>query len=205
MRVGLDFDNTIVRYDALFHQLAHEAGWIPAEMPKSKLLVRDHLRRIDKEDVWTAMQGEAYGGRMADAEAFEGALDFMRWARMKGIDLYIISHKTRHPFLGVQYDLHEAARKWIRASLHDAEGPLVDPDKVFFELTKEEKCTRIGRVGCDRFVDDLPELLTSPEFPKTVKPVLFDPEGNHASAGLPSVRSWAELRHVAESGWLRNP
>jgi phosphoglycolate phosphatase-like HAD superfamily hydrolase len=100
MRVGLDFDNTIVSYDSLFHKVAREGGWIPRDLPPSKLLVRDHLRRIGKEEVWTEMQGLVYGARMAEAESFPGAAQFMRWARGAGIELFIVSHKTRYPFLG---------------------------------------------------------------------------------------------------------
>lgn len=201
MRVGLDFDNTIVSYDALFHKLACEGGWIPEDLPRSKLLVRDHLRQAGKEDVWTEMQGLVYGARMAEAASFPGVAQFMRWACDKGIELFIVSHKTRHPFLGPRYDLHAAARGWIEQSLHDRQGPLIEPANVFFELTKEEKCARLATLSCDSFVDDLPELLTSPAFPKHVEPLLFDPEGHHAAAGLRTVKSWPDLQSLMASRW----
>ena len=41
MRIGLDFDNTIVTYDSLFHKVATEQGLVPASLPVSKLAVRD--------------------------------------------------------------------------------------------------------------------------------------------------------------------
>jgi hypothetical protein len=201
MRVGLDFDNTIVSYDTLFHKVAREGGWIPADLPASKLLVRDRLREIGKEDVWTEMQGTVYGSRMAEAAMFPGVLEFMRWARNADIALAIVSHKTRHPFIGPKHDLHAAARGWIEQWLCDAGGALVDPGSVYFELTKEEKCARLGAIGCDCFVDDLPELLTSASFPKQVEPVLFDPEGHHAGLGLPTVKSWSELQQKVASRW----
>lgn len=201
MRVGLDFDNTIVSYDALFHRVACEGGWVDASLPPSKLSVRDHLRRIGKEEVWTEMQGLVYGARMAEAECFPGALAFMRWARGQGVELAIVSHKTRHPFLGPKYDLHEAARRWIAATLRDERGALVDPDKVFFELTKEEKCARVKALGCAFFVDDLPEMLTAAGFPREVEAVLFDPDGHHAGSALKRVRNWDEVKSLVESQW----
>ena len=44
MRLGLDFDNTIVSYDALFHKVALEGSLIPADVAPTKLNVRDYLR-----------------------------------------------------------------------------------------------------------------------------------------------------------------
>ena len=44
MRIGLDFDNTIVSYDALFHRVAREQDVVPANTPVNKIAVRDHLR-----------------------------------------------------------------------------------------------------------------------------------------------------------------
>jgi hypothetical protein len=204
MRVGLDFDNTIVSYDALFHRIALEGRLIPDGLTPSKLLVRDHLRSIGKEDLWTEMQGLVYGTRIVEAEMFPGAKQFMRWARSEGIDLCIVSHKTRYPFLGPKHDLHAAARAWIERFLRDESGPLIDADSSFFELTKEGKCARIDSLQCDWFLDDLPELLTSPDFPKGVQPVLFDPDGHHAATQLPVVNSWAALRELVASEWQRS-
>lgn len=197
MRVGLDFDNTIVRYDSLFHKVALESGLISADIPVNKLAVRDHLRRIGREDDWTEMQGTVYGGRMEEAEMFPGVLDFLRWAAAEeGVSVFIVSHKTRHPFRGVQHDLHAAARGWVRRWLEES----IPPERIFFELTKEEKLGRIGACGCDLFLDDLPEILTAPAFPSATSRLLFDPEGHHAGAeGLTIIGSWADFReHVAE-------
>ncbi len=202
-RLGFDFDNTIVSYDSLFHKVAREGGWIPGTFPPSKVLVRDHLRKIGKEDVFTEMQGLVYGARMAEAEAFRGVHDFLCWAREGGLELFIVSHRTRYPFLGPKYDLHAAARKWIEKSLRDEHGPFVKPANVFFELTQEEKCGRLGRLGCTWFVDDLPEFLTAPGFPKNVEPVLFDPDGHHSESPFVSIRSWADLKCLIASKWQR--
>jgi hypothetical protein len=109
MRVGLDFDNTIVRYDALFHRVALEGGWIPPGLPATKLQVRDHLRAHGREQTWIEMQGHVYGARMAEAEMFPGVDRFLRW-RASGLAVSIVSHKTQYPFAGPRHDLHEASR-----------------------------------------------------------------------------------------------
>lgn len=203
MHVGLDFDNTVVSYDALFHKIAREGGLIPQETPVSKVSVRDHLRKIGKEELWTEMQGTVYGGRMAEAAAFPGVQGFLGWARGAGIAVSIVSHKTRYPFLGTQYDLHAAARNWIARNLRDAAGPLVSPEHVYFELTKDAKLARISAIGCSAYVDDLPEILLAPAFPAGTERLLFDPDGHHLEAGLRRLPDWASARIAVEQLWQR--
>ena len=58
MLIGLDFDNTIVCYDRLFHRLAVERELIPPALTLSKQAVRDFLDRVGGT-VWTELQGIA--------------------------------------------------------------------------------------------------------------------------------------------------
>lgn len=192
MRIGLDFDNTIVSYDVLFHSLAVEKSLIPADVPVNKVAVRDHMREAGREDDWTELQGYLYGARMDEARAYDGVIEFCADARERGDDLFIVSHKTRHPFIGPQYDLHAAARAWIETHLTLDGRPLVKPEQVFFELTKPEKLARIDSCSCDVYVDDLPEILLAPAFPARTTRVLFDPERHHAAEMPPDVLSFSD-------------
>ena len=197
MHVGIDFDNTIVRYDRVFHAACVEQGLIPATVPVNKSRVRDYLRAIGKEDAWTEMQGVVYGTRMNDAEVFEGALEFFGACRERGIETFIISHKTRYPYLGERHDFHAAARAWLDASgfLDHATTGLTN-DRVFFEPTKEAKLQRIAQTGCTHFIDDLPELLGAPGFPAGVVRILFDPANVHAAEStFTRVNSWRDIRN----------
>jgi len=202
VRIGLDFDNTIVSYDRLFHKVALERALIPADLPQNKLLVRDYLRKIGQEDDWTEMQGLVYGARMDEADIFEGCLDFLRAARQAGCTLFIISHKTARPFRGPPYDLHKAARHWVENTLNE----VMPSDHVFFEVTKDAKLGRAADCRCDIFVDDLPEILLAPGFPPDTRRILFDPEAHHpANEAWQSVASWQALRDVLEPQWPSRP
>jgi len=202
MHIGLDFDNTIVSYDALFHRVALEGGWIPADLPPSKVNVRDYLRAANKEEIWTEMQGEVYGGRMSEAVSYPDFIEFLTWACEKGIKLSIVSHKSKHPFLGKQYDLHEAAGGWIKSYINkDAGSPLIPFDNIYFELTKEFKIQRIAEIGCDIYIDDLPEILNSTAFPLNTEKLLFDPDRHHLEQKLPLVHSWLEVKSYIVSKW----
>jgi len=196
MRIGLDFDNTIVSYDALFHKVAREQNLVPPEISANKLAVRDYLRKNDQEHRWTEMQGYVYGARMDEAEAYSGVIEFIRQASAAGHLLAIVSHKTAHPFLGPKYDLHAAARLWIDHHLMSEGGRLIPELQVFFELTKQEKLVRIADFACDVFIDDLPEILLADEFPRTTERLLFDPEQHHTATVNPALKlfsSWAGI------------
>lgn len=197
LRIGVDFDNTLVSYDELFHRVALEQKAIPPDLPRNKIAVRDHLRRAGREPLWTEMQGTVYGARIDEAAAYPGAIEFLRRAAAQGIELCIVSHKTRHPFLGPKHDLHLAARGWVERYL----ARIVDPAAVFFELTKEEKLARIGACRCDYYIDDLPEILLAPGFPKEVSRILFDPESHHTGSGLKRMSSWAEILEYFTREW----
>jgi hypothetical protein len=196
VRIGIDFDNTIVNYDRVFYNIAVERGYIPQELAATKLVIREHLRRADKEDLWTEMQGYVYGSRMSDADVYPGVIEFLRWARDRDIESVIISHKTQYPFLGPRRDLHEAARNWIGERLRTSVGTLLTQDRIYFETTKEEKLARVRQMQCDVFIDDLPDVLLAPGFPGHVSRILFDPVGYHKNDvdGLLVMAHWKDIR-----------
>jgi hypothetical protein len=199
LRIGLDFDNTIVCYDRLFHLAARDVGLIPSYVPQNKNAVRDYLRAQCGEQEWIALQGEVYGRRMHEADPFPGLLAFLRQAKQADISLSIVSHKTRHPVLGEHWDLHECAREWLARHLAP---DLIAASDIHFELTKDEKLARMARCGCDAFIDDLPEVLLAPGFPRNTAALLFDPADHFGEDGrYIRVRSWSAVgRHFELEG-----
>lgn len=195
MRIGIDFDNTIACYDGVFHKAALEKGLIPADLGGSKNAVRDFLNGSGRKDEFTALQGYVYGARMDLVSPYPGVDAFLDAARAGGHELFIVSHKTKTPILGPAYDMHAAARGFLAAQGF-AGGARVPEANIFFELTKEEKVARAGSLGCDVFIDDLPEILAMPGFAPGLRAILFDPEGHHGAAGLPYERfgDWRAIR-----------
>lgn len=191
LRIGIDFDNTIVQYDEAFHKTALEKKLIPPSTLHSKNAVRDYLRRIGNENAWTELQGYIYGARMDLALPYPGIDRFLSHCHTKQIPVFIISHKTKQPFLGPAYDLHEAANNWLKAQ------SFFKPPPAFFELTLQEKLQRIKNQECTIFIDDLPELLNEPDFPPGVRKILFDPHRLHLrGSSFESVASWDELSEI---------
>ncbi|MGA1823340.1 MAG: haloacid dehalogenase-like hydrolase [bacterium] len=198
IHIGVDFDNTIVCYDSVFHQLARKERLIPHDVETSKEKIRNYLRQIGKEDAWTKMQGYGYGPGIKHAEPFPGVVTFFRFCRKESLSISIVSHKTRHPYLGPPYNLHKAAYGWLQHYGFFDQGDLgLTRDQVFFELTMEEKINRIKQLGCTHFIDDLPEFLSNPHFPPNITTILFDPKGNYVnSQPLQSVSSWENILHI---------
>lgn len=193
MRLGFDFDNTLISYDQLFRRVALDKALIPEATPPQKNAVRDHLRQQGIEDEWTRMQGEVYGGRILEAEPYPGMQATLQALKAKQIPMCIVSHKTRTPYLGEPWDLHAAAQGWLRQQgFFDAHGLGWSEDQVFFELTKEAKVARILALGCTHYVDDLPEILEM--LPASVERILFDPGKAHgAASSWKRLSAWGEL------------
>jgi hypothetical protein len=196
MRIGLDFDNTIVCYDAVFHEAALEAGLIPRSVHRSKDAVRDYLRTAGRNKDWTKLQGRVYGVKTATCRPFEGALSVIH-ALARRSDVAIISHKTKVPYRGPRHDLHAAARSWIQAC---GLSEVLGERNIFFETTREDKLARIRHLECTHFVDDLPEFLDAPNFPAGVYRILFDPWNRHQDeTRFLRAASWQEMGRLLES------
>ncbi len=195
LRIGIDFDNTIVCYDGVFHRAAIERGYLAeCECALSKGKVRDRLRAQGMEEEWIDLQGYVYGAAMHLALPYPGIKDFLEYCRNEDVSVFIISHKTKHPFRGPRYDLHKAARGWLKENeISGFANSCVTPGNTFFELTKEKKIRRIGDLGCTHFIDDLPEFLRDEAWPQAVQRLLFDPDDHYVDVTeFCKLRSWRE-------------
>src|SRR5712692_4361339 len=97
MRIGIDFDNTLIDYDGVFVAAARERGFIGPEATGTKRAVRDAIRLLpDGELTWQRLQGHVYGAGIGGAVPFAGAGDFLRRCAERGAGVFIVSHKTRY-------------------------------------------------------------------------------------------------------------
>ena len=199
MRIGIDFDNTIACYDGVFHAAALGRGLIPKDLARDKNSVRDHLNGSGRKDDFTELQGYVYGARMDLVSPFPGFAEFISIAQGAAHELFIVSHKTRHPIMGPKHDMHAAARAFLGDRGLIGEGAArINPRRVFFELSRQEKVARAADLGVNMFIDDLPEILSMPGFPPEMRKILFDPDKRFAGAcnwdgKLERRLSWAEI------------
>jgi hypothetical protein len=180
MRIGVDFDNTLIDYDRVFLAAARERGLVAADFAGPKRAVRDAIRQLpDGEAAWQRLQGHVYGAGIGGATLFAGADAFLRRCARAGVALFIVSHKTRYGHHDpARVDLRAAARDWMAAQgfcAPDRAG--IPPEHVFFEDDREHKLARIAALGCTHFIDDLEEVFADPCFPPGVCRILFAATG----------------------------
>jgi hypothetical protein len=200
MRIGLDFDNTIIRYDDVFREAAVGRGLVSTDFSGTKQQVRDSIRLLpDGEMRWQALQGFVYGKGIKSATMFAGLADFLRRARAHGDTIVIVSHKTEFGhFDPDRVSLRRAAMQWMEGQgFFNEQGFSLLPNNVHFASTRSEKLNCIGDLACDVFIDDLEEVLADVEFPSFVRRILFSEHAENAD-NLPYeiCRDWASIGEI---------
>lgn len=194
MILGVDFDNTLVCYDGLFHAAAVAEGLMPGDGPRDKDGVRDWLIGRGREEGFTLLQGEVYGPGLQNAPAYPGARECLAKLIGGGWTIYIVSHKTERPVLGPAHDLRRAAMDWLEAGGFFAAG-MLDRGRVFFEDVMAAKAARIAALGCTHFVDDMRRFLERTDFPDGTRKLWFHPlaDSNAGETSYPRFSSWREI------------
>jgi hypothetical protein len=194
--IGIDFDNTIVDYDDVFLTAAKERGLVDEKIRGGKEAIREVLRlKPNGENAWQSLQGYVYGKRITDAVMFEGFATFLRLCRAQGHRISIVSHKTEYGhFDESRLNLREAARSWMQArGFFDEDGFGLCRDEVFFEGTRADKIERIAKLRFTHFIDDLPEVLDDPAFPKDVTPILFTNGTAQSASRSNAFAHWCDI------------
>ncbi len=193
LKIGIDFDNTMIDYNDVFFELGRERGWIPEELLHSKESVKKFLVETDGDDLrWQRLQADAYGQGILRARVFSGFMEFLSQVSQSGHDVIVISHKTETSNLDRVTPLREWARRWLEQS-----GIAHKVSKVYFESTLEDKIGRIIQAGCHVFVDDLMHVLCQPSFPPEVKKIWFANSGETdertESFSIVRTEKWTEI------------
>ena len=69
MIIGIDLDNTIVRYDELFKRVAYSKKLISKDFTEDKNSIRNYLlSKKNGKNIWKKLQGLVYGKYMKNAE-----------------------------------------------------------------------------------------------------------------------------------------
>jgi len=195
MIVGIDFDNTIANYAGVFHKVGVAEGWLPKSVGLTKIDVKKYLCDQKRERDWTRLQGLVYGSEIHKAKPYPDACHIISEMIDRGVDVFIISHKTQHPVLGSPHNLHQAAMKWLihHGIVGEAAGKIAT-EKVFFNETQEEKIKCISILKCDFFIDDLPAIFNSPHFPKQTNGLHFNTSFSASTLySATEVKSWQEI------------
>ena len=195
-RIGIDLDNTLINYDGVFRAFATERGLVAPELAISKLHVRTALRALPEGDLaWQRLQGAVYGRGVRDAVLFDGADAFLRLARERRCEVFVVSHKTEFGHHDPErINLRHAALEWMTArGFFHAEGFAIPEVNVTFAATRAEKIAVIRALGVNVFIDDLPEVLKDAEFPESVMGILFTGGAETLGCYPRAYANWREI------------
>lgn len=194
--VGLDIDNTVIEYGRIFSEIAVERGIVEEScrfLDKKEL--RERLIDQGMEDMFTAIQGQVYGKELfrvkirAELKIAISALEDC------GCTIVLVSHKTRHPYMGPKYDLRKAADEWLRMNgITEGRKKQIE---VHYADTVKEKIEIVKSLGCHYFVDDLSKIVR--ELECFTNGILYDPSGNQTGACKYCISEWRELTAIIEN------
>ena len=192
IKIGIDFDNTIVNYDNSFYQEGIKRKIFNINTPKknSKNRLKKKLISINKEHEWTKIQGLVYGKNFDKAKPYKGSVKFINnFCKKKKFQLFIITNKTLYPIIGEKINLHNKSKKWIfKNNIFKGKNKKWIKKHVFFLKSKNEKIKKIIKLKCNYFIDDLTEILNL--LPKKIKPIHFDPYKKNKKS---NIKSWQDL------------
>ena len=155
-RIGIDLDNTILKYDKVFYSLALERSWIDQECLCDKDAVKENLAKkmedaIQSENRWRQLQAWAYGNHIGSALLFDGFYKFAQQARKTNDQLFIVSHKTEFSNYDTSIPLRENAVNTLNERgffKPVSEGGLGFKRKeVFFASSLDEKIQKIKELN----------------------------------------------------------
>lgn len=170
MRIGVDFDNTIVNYDGVFYAAGRKLGWLPDTIATSKQAVKSFLIEHQNEHKWTELQGVVYGKEIMQAKLYEDVKWVLSEFKKRQYQLFLVSHKTKFPIIGEKYDFHNAANHFLQ---HHELLSLFE--SVQYCETKQRKISAIAELDLHWFIDDLSSVLLHSDFPEGTERLLFSP------------------------------
>jgi len=149
LRIGIDFDNTIVNYDGLFSKVAKKLKLNLDSYPSKKELIKKEIfKKKNGLKIWQRLQGKVYGEFISNAKIFDGLKKFIIHCNLKNYEIFIISHKTRFGHYDEKkISLRKAALDFIDSNKiirSDITG--IKKKNIFFFKIKKKKILKLQNV-----------------------------------------------------------
>ena len=194
MRIGIDFDNTIVKYDKIFINTAIKLGFINKNWNGTKKMLREVL--IKKDNQWELLQGQVYGPLMLKAKPFSGVKKFLFTANLHHHKIFIISHKSIYGhFDNTKTKLREQALTWLKKeNFFNKNYISLNKSNIFFCQTRTCKIKKINELKLDFMIDDLEEIFEH-KLKNETKTILFNSQKNKKITDY-NCENWNEISKV---------
>ncbi|MDB3920167.1 hypothetical protein N9349_05380, partial [Candidatus Pelagibacter sp.] len=203
LRIGIDFDNTIVNYDGLFSKVAKKLKLNLDNYPTKKESIKKEIfKKKNGLKIWQRLQGKVYGEFIANAKIFDGLRKFIIHSNLKNHKIFIVSHKTH---LG-HYDekkisLRKAAIDFLNSKkIINSSITGIKKKNIFFYTTRGKKITQIKKLNLNFFIDDLSEVLCDKNFPTKTKKILFS-KTNDNNENIIKINNWFKIDEIINGYW----
>ena len=169
MRIGFDFDNTIVNYDLVFSQIADQLNLEYLDSPKNS--IKNYYEvELGQRNLWKKVQFKVYCELISKIEPSDKFIALLHWLIENKHDIFIVSHKTQNIKINNKnLNLREPAKKWLERNI-----PIFNKERIFFESSAIAKIRKIKSLSLDFFVDDLVTILNHRQFPLLTKKILYN-------------------------------
>jgi len=201
IRIGIDFDNTIVNYQGLFSAVAKKLKFNLDRYPTKKELIKKEIfKNKDGLKLWQKLQGKVYGEFISGAKIFDGVKKFIVHCNLKKYELFIVSHKTRFGhYDNKNFLLRDAALQWMYSkNIIGNNLDNIKKENIFFFSSRKKKIQFIKKLKLDFFIDDLSEVLLDKYFPKSTKKILLA-ENFHQN--LITAKNWFHIDKIINKKW----
>lgn len=185
MRVGIDLDNTIINYNKSFGTFAYQAGLVKSRKRWTKETIKEKIIKNSSENDWSRLQSKVYGEKIKYAELFSGVETFFNYLNFISAEIFIVSHKTKYPYIGKKINLRKKATQWILSKFKK-----LSKNQILFADTIDKKVKKITELNLDYFIDDLELIFLHSKFPKKTNKILF---GKSNKKKITSLYHWKEI------------
>ena len=146
MRIGFDFDNTIVDYDLVFTQIANELNLEYLGSPKNS--IKNYYEvELGQPNSWKKIQFKVYCELISKIAPSEKFISLLNWLINNNHDIFIVSHKTQNIKINNKnLNLRQPAKKWIEDNI-----PIFNKERIFFESSAIAKIRKIKSLNLDFF------------------------------------------------------
>ena len=188
MRIGFDFDNTIVDYDLVFTQIADELNLEYLDSPKNSIKNYYEIE-LGQPNSWKKIQFKVYCELISKISPSEKFITFLNWLIDNKHDIFIVSHKTQNIRINNKnLNLRQPAKKWIEKNI-----PNFNKERLFFESSAIAKIRKIKSLNLDFFVDDLVTILNHRQFPHVTKKILINSRWQKLN-NIYIAKNWEEVK-----------
>ena len=159
MKLGIDFDNTIINYSKIFKKVGVNHNLLTKSIKSGKNIIKNFFIHRNLESKWTELQGIVYGKEIYNADAYKNCKKILIKLNKNKIKKYIVSHKTLYPYIGEKINLHKSASNWLRNNSFFEKEINFKKNEIFFKKTIKAKIEKIISLRCTHFIDDLKHVL----------------------------------------------